>query len=124
MLMPAAGDIVTVFGQSGRWAVLGPALSDIPPERRWHCRRESPPRFPEFRTVGDGDLSVITSPAITPGMSLRWWGAPCTVVAVHGDVIRITYQRPRAGSLGGSCLHKVDVSRGELVAENFGKLEQ
>jgi hypothetical protein len=122
--MPAAGDIVTVTGQAGQWAVLGPALSDIPPERRWHCRRESPPRFPEFRTVGDGDLVVVGTPAITAGMMLRWSGAPCTVVAANGDTIRISYERPRAGSLGGSRTHVVDISRGELVAENFGKLEQ
>ncbi|MCB1441759.1 MAG: hypothetical protein KDJ72_01955 [Methyloceanibacter sp.] len=80
------GDIVTIWGKAGLWVLIRPAESAVPPGTRVLCREVR--RNVEF-IAGQGDLSLVARPELTPGMALDFNGRRITVAQIEGDNIKI-----------------------------------
>ena len=129
--MVAIGDICSIRQLPGlRWAVIGPVQNPADPaRRRWRVRTEVAGRPPQGRTVGDGDITVLSHPIFTPGQIVNFHGNDAKVVADHGDTVRLRYLHLRPRSLDRVIgrawreptvrIGETDIDRGELVAQQL-----
>ena len=131
--MVAIGDIVEVRQFPGqRWAAIGPHVHGVPPGRLWRVRRDGAEvgrgRPPQGRTVGDGDLRVLSHPQFTPGqivgiMVVRPKSCVMTVTPC-ACVIASSPARPRSAdrqdlARAYRAIGETDIDRGDLVAQNL-----
>ena len=132
--MVAIGDIVEVRQFPGqRWAAIGPHVHGVPPGRLWRVRRDGAEvgrgRPPQGRTIGDGDLRVLSHPQFTPGQIVTHHGREAEVLRDDGDTVRLRYQQLRPPALDRLIsrtwrertiqICETDIERGDLVAQNL-----
>lgn len=125
---PHIGDIVSVRRRPGIWTCIAPAPSSPPFGQCWRVRRGQGDKLPEDMTVGDGDLTPLVRPTITPGMTLSYADYEELTVLSQADckVILQLSERDRRQAVPGSGtvnfgVSKIVVGRGEIVSANINK---
>ena len=114
--MMQAGDVVSISGRSGLWALLEPLPSGA--GTRWRCVQWAEP--PRVFDAAEGAMTLAARPAFTPGMALRHWGRPVEVVAASAGLVRVHQrrQKPATGSAGFNLDGETEAQAGWLSAEN------
>ena len=108
------GDLVSVAGRPGVWAVIEPLPS--PRADRWRVAQTG-----RLFDAGEAGMTLLERPSFTPGDAIRHSGRPATVVADDGgELVRIWQEQRRPLRGGGAIVTEgpVDAFRWALALEN------
>ena len=109
-----SGDLVTVAGRPGIWAVVAPCPSFS--ADRWRVAQAD-----RLFDAGEAGMTLLERPAFAPGATIRHRGRPATVVADDGgELVRIWQEQRRPLRGGGAIVTSgpVDAPRWALALEN------